>query len=56
MTQNQFKRYRVIVKKEDAEYFEQLAKARGITTTSLLKIILADVSQKRISIQYDDKK
>jgi hypothetical protein len=53
MAENTHKRFRVDLRAEDAEYFEQLAKDSGVKPATILKLVLADAAKKQVSLRPD---
>lgn len=50
MPKNKHYRFRVDLRDTDANYFSQLADRLGITTTAILKMVLADAARRGVDL------
>jgi len=50
-TENKHKRFRVDLLAEDAEYFERIARKTGVSTPTILKLVLADAAKKEVALR-----
>lgn len=49
MPENKFKRYRVDLKDDDAEYFDKMAEEMGVKPQTLLRMTLSYAAKNKIS-------
>ena len=52
--ENKHKRFRVDLLSEDAEYYEQIAKNTGVSTPTILKLVLADAAKKEVALRTNE--